>query len=187
MRAPCHSNGIGPSATFCLNCVLSNKKMSQSPRLHVHVFKRNRLLFETNFHAYHTHQFLFSCEECYRIMMPGCRAYWGWYKMADIFRIAFSNPLSWMKMLQFRFRYHSNDNKSALVKVMAPNRWQAVTWTNAFQVDRRIYDIWIALTAYLISKLLFLLHAFSSFPFRVDVCVCYMFVFWQSRFFVVVQ
>ena len=31
------------------------------------------------------------------------------------------------------------DNKSALVQVMAPNRWQAIIWTNADPVYRRIY------------------------------------------------
>ena len=46
-------------------------------------------------------------------------------------------------------------------------------------------NIGMTLTAYLISRLLLLLHALISLQFivvSVCMCVCYMFVVWQSRF-----
>ena len=57
--------------------------------------------------------------------------------------------------------------------------------SSAVLTQSSIISIVMTLTAYLISRLLFLLHAFISFPFEcfsLYVCVCYMFVLWQSRF-----
>ena len=57
--------------------------------------------------------------------------------------------------------------------------------SSAVLTQSSIIRIVMTLTAYLISRLLFLLHAFISFLFEcfsLYVCVCYMFVLWQSRF-----
>ena len=32
--------------------------------------------------------------------------HWGWYKMAAILQMTFSNAFSWMKMYKFRLRFH---------------------------------------------------------------------------------
>ena len=38
---------------------------------------------------------------------PGL-THWGWSKMAAIFQTTFSNAFSWMKMYEFRLRFHWN-------------------------------------------------------------------------------
>ena len=50
--------------------------------------------------------------------------HWGRDKMATIFQTAFSSAFSWMKMYEFRLRFHSSlygpiNNISALVQIMA--------------------------------------------------------------------
>ena len=73
--------------------------------------------------------------------------HWGRGKMAAIFQTAFSNAFSWMKMFEFRLKFHW----SLFLKVQltifqhgsdndfAPNRRQAIIWTNDDPVHRRIY------------------------------------------------
>ena len=62
--------------------------------------------------------------------------HWGWDKMAAIFQTAFSNTFSWMKIYEFRLRFHwglgSNEqyfsigSDNGLVLVMQ----QAIIWSN---------------------------------------------------------
>ena len=63
--------------------------------------------------------------------------------MADILQITFLNVFFWMKKLEFikislKFGSESSsDNRLALAgNGLAPNKWQAITWTN---VDK---DLW---------------------------------------------
>ena len=60
--------------------------------------------------------------------------YWGRDKMAAISQTIFSNALSWMKMFQFRSKFH----RSLFLRVqltifhhwLTPSRRQAIIWTN---------------------------------------------------------
>ena len=72
--------------------------------------------------------------------------HWGWDKMAAISQATFSNIFSWMKMFEFPLIFHW----SLVLKVqltisigsvyngLAPNRQQAIIWTNVGLVYRCI-------------------------------------------------
>ena len=58
--------------------------------------------------------------------------------MAAIFHMTFSNAFSWMKMLEFRLKFHwslflgSNQPYSSIGSDngLVSGRWQAIVWTN---------------------------------------------------------
>ena len=74
----------------------------------------------------------------YSVAFPSL-THWGRDKMATIFQTTFSNAFSWMKMYEFRLRFHwslflrlqlqyssiGSDNG------LAPSRRQAIIWSNA--------------------------------------------------------
>ena len=73
---------------------------------------------------------------------------WGRHKVAAIFRTTFSNAFSWIKMYEFRVRIHLSLFLSVQLTTrqhwfsgngLAPNRRQAISWTNANPVHWRIY------------------------------------------------
>ena len=72
--------------------------------------------------------------------------HWGRDKMTAIFQTTSSNVLSWMKMYEFRLRFHfcswgSNQQYSSIGSGngLAPVRRQAIAWTNNGLVYWRIY------------------------------------------------
>ena len=61
-------------------------------------------------------------------------------KMAAFSHTIFSDAFSWIKGFVFWIKFHLSfflrvliKNKTALVQIMAPNRWQVIIWTNVDQ------------------------------------------------------
>ena len=70
---------------------------------------------------------LFSIETWWQVcLFPISLSHWGRDKMAAIFQTTFSNAFLWMKMCEFRLRFHwilfPINNISALVQIMAWRR-----------------------------------------------------------------
>ena len=57
--------------------------------------------------------------------------HWGRDKMAAVSQIMFSNAFSWMKMFEFRLKFHwSLFLRVQLTIFIVPSRRQAIIWTN---------------------------------------------------------
>ena len=62
--------------------------------------------------------------------------HWGWEEMAAIFQTTFSNACSWMKMYEYRLKFHwSLFPRVQLTRIGSDNglaqaRRQAIIWTN---------------------------------------------------------
>ena len=73
--------------------------------------------------------------------------HWGRDKMAAIFWMTFSNAFSWMKMYEFRLRYHWSLFPRVQLTIsrigsdngLAPARRQAIIWTNGGLLCWHIY------------------------------------------------
>ena len=72
-------------------------------------------------------------------------------KMATISQTTFSNAFSWMKISEFRLKFHQSLFLKAQLKWyssigsdngLAPNRRQAIIWTNDSPIHGRIYAAW---------------------------------------------
>ena len=76
--------------------------------------------------------------------------HWGQDKMAAVFQTTFSSAFSWMKMYEFRLRFYWSLFPRVQLTIsqapsivsdngLAPNRRQAIIWSNDGLISRRIY------------------------------------------------
>ena len=65
-----------------------------------------RVWHNTLWYGYTKAEYLSEQHHYYHIMMNNLSTHWGRDKMAAIFQTTFSNACSWMKMYEFRLRFH---------------------------------------------------------------------------------